>query len=321
MHLGDLGAEVIKVDPTARERGRDEPGYLAWNRNKRRLVLDLTSPADLGVAKSLVADADVAMFDAAPGVLESLGLDGVALTREHERLIHVWAPPYGETGRWSCAARVTQRSHRADRNLVGTSVVFRLARPPRRAAGLLRPGQLHGHRDRRGIVRTCSLGTRAARRGQRAARRRAGLAVNAVRARADSVWRAPLGGAPNYRLYQCVDGEWLFLGALFEVLYVRALEATGVLADVLSDPQFGGDLSAALVAPGAQVTMRKLEAAFRRGRARSGSQCSVRSTCRADRCAHARSGLPARPSPRTTCASNSNMRSSARWRCRASRSG
>ena len=101
MHLGDFGAEVIKVDPTARERGRDEPGYLAWNRNKRRLALDLRSPADLACRKGLIADADVAMFDAVPGVLESLGLDGVALTHAHERLIHVWAPPYGETGRWS----------------------------------------------------------------------------------------------------------------------------------------------------------------------------------------------------------------------------
>ena len=76
------------------------------------------------------------------------------------------------------------------------------------------------------------------------------------------IWGAPLGGAPNYRLYQCADGEWFFLGALFEVLYVRALEVTGVLSDVLSDPQIA-DLSAALVAPGARITMHKLEAAFR----------------------------------------------------------
>ena len=102
MHLGDLGAEVIKVDPTAR-RARPrraglpglEPQQAASGAGSRR------RPADLGVAQRLVADADVAMFDAVPGVLESLGLDGVALTQAHERLIHVWAPPYGETGRWS----------------------------------------------------------------------------------------------------------------------------------------------------------------------------------------------------------------------------
>ena len=43
----------------------------------------------------------MAIFDAGPGVLESLGLDGVTLTRAHERLVHVWAPPYGESGRWT----------------------------------------------------------------------------------------------------------------------------------------------------------------------------------------------------------------------------
>src|SRR4029450_4899736 len=46
MHLGDLGAEVIKIDPSAEERGRREPGYLAWNRNKERLVLDLARASD-----------------------------------------------------------------------------------------------------------------------------------------------------------------------------------------------------------------------------------------------------------------------------------
>jgi crotonobetainyl-CoA:carnitine CoA-transferase CaiB-like acyl-CoA transferase len=76
-------------------------------------------------------------------------------------------------------------------------------------------------------------------------------------------WRSPVGGAPNYRLYECGDGLWLFLGALFETVYLRALEVTGVLAELLEDPQIDGDLSAALVAPGALATMAKLEAVFR----------------------------------------------------------
>ena len=66
MHLGDLGADVVKVDPYGDARGRDEPGYLAWNRNKRLVVFDLERSADLAVAKRLIADADVALFDAPP---------------------------------------------------------------------------------------------------------------------------------------------------------------------------------------------------------------------------------------------------------------
>src|ERR1039457_4115031 len=101
MHLADFGAEVIKIDPTGEERGRTEPGYLAWNRNKSRLVLDPRRPDDLAAAKSLIAGADVAIFDQPPGALAPLGLDGETLTRAHPRLVHAWAPPYGETGRWS----------------------------------------------------------------------------------------------------------------------------------------------------------------------------------------------------------------------------
>jgi hypothetical protein len=36
MHLGDLGAHVVRVDATDDERGRDEPGFLAWHRNNAR---------------------------------------------------------------------------------------------------------------------------------------------------------------------------------------------------------------------------------------------------------------------------------------------
>ena len=80
--------------------------------------------------------------------------------------------------------------------------------------------------------------------------------------RAATIWGAPLGGAPNYRLYQCADGEWFFLGALFEPIYLRALDVTGVLAEVLADPEID-DLQAALVPPGALITKAKLEEAFR----------------------------------------------------------
>ena len=263
MHLGDLGAEVVKIDPTADERGRLEPGYLAWNRNKQRLALDLTNPADLAAAKRLIADADVAIFDTVPGVLEPLGLDGATLTRVHEGLIHGWAPPYGETGRWSalppshnlltaltgisCGQAsysgapvhlVTPQAYYGQANCLATAIAAALLERGRSGRGQsVVVGGLHG-----------------------AAQVMPSTMFERERA---TVWGAPLGGAPNYRLYQCADGRWLFLGALFEPIYLRALEATGVLVDVLSDPQVDGDLRAALVAPGARVTMAKLEAAFR----------------------------------------------------------
>src|SRR4029077_19295857 len=100
MHLGDLGAHVVRVAATDDERGRDEPGYLAWPRNKTRVVFDLDDPAALASVRRLIGEADVGIFASPPARLHRRGLDGFALTRAPERLIHAWAPPYGERGRW-----------------------------------------------------------------------------------------------------------------------------------------------------------------------------------------------------------------------------
>ena len=263
MHLGDFGAEVIKIDPTAEDRGRAAPGYLAWNRNKKRLALDLSTHADLRVAKDLIAGADVAIFDGLPGTLEPLELDGGALTREHERLIHVWAPPYGETGRWSSLPP----SHTLLAGLTG------IARAQASYSGapvhLIAPQAYYGQAN----CLAAAIGTALFER-MRSGRGQS-VVVSGLHGAAQvfpaismaggpaMTWSAPLGGAPNYRLYECAHGEWLFLGALFETFYIRALEITGVLTDALADPQIAGDLDAALHGPGARITMAKLETTFR----------------------------------------------------------
>jgi crotonobetainyl-CoA:carnitine CoA-transferase CaiB-like acyl-CoA transferase len=263
MHLGDLGAEVVKVDPSGEERGRAEPGYLAWNRNKHLLVLDLERAADLAEAKRLIGAADVAIFDPPPGELERRGLDGPTLTGLHDRLVHAWAPPYGEHGRWSSLPP----SHHLLAGLTG------IARSQASYAGnpvhLVSPQAYYGQANSLAIAIGAALYERVGSgRGQ-------AVVVTGLHGAAQvmpttvfeggqaGAWRSPVGGAPNYRLYECGDGLWLFLGALFETVYLRALEVTGVLVDLLDDPQIAGDLSAALVAPGARVTMAKLEAVFR----------------------------------------------------------
>src|SRR6186997_1748735 len=77
MLLGDFEAEVVKVEPPGGDRMKDHPGYLAWNRNKQVVTLDLARDAE--AVRVLIAGADVAIFDHAPGALEALGLDGEAL--------------------------------------------------------------------------------------------------------------------------------------------------------------------------------------------------------------------------------------------------
>ena len=264
MHLGDLGAHVVRVDATDDERGRHEPGYLAWHRNKTRVVLDLDDPAELASVRRLIGEADVVIFDSSPDELERQRLDGGTLTRAHERLIHAWAPPYGERGRWSSLPA----SHHLLAGLTG--IAFEQASYDDVPVHLVSPQAHYGQANTLALAIGAALHERD-RSGQGQAVVVSGLQGAAqvmIATRWErsttTMWRAPVGGAPNYRLYQCADGEWLFLGGLFESVYLRALEVTGVLVEVLTEPEIDGDLRAALVAPGAKITTRLLEASFRR---------------------------------------------------------
>ena len=78
-----------------------QPGYVAWNRNKHRLTLDLADPNARGQFDALVAGADVVMFDHGPSALAALSLEAAPLRASNPRLIHLWVPPYGTSGEWS----------------------------------------------------------------------------------------------------------------------------------------------------------------------------------------------------------------------------
>lgn len=95
MLLGDLGADVIKVEPVAGGdpfRHAGESGmsarFLAYNRNKRSIGLDLASPTGREVFGKLVAGADVLIENFRPGVMESFGLDHARVSLEHPRLVY-----------------------------------------------------------------------------------------------------------------------------------------------------------------------------------------------------------------------------------------
>jgi crotonobetainyl-CoA:carnitine CoA-transferase CaiB-like acyl-CoA transferase len=89
MTLGDLGADVIKVErPGAGDdtrawgppwRDGDSTYYLGLNRNKRSVALDLTDPEDRELARRLAMRADVIIESFRPGLMASWGLDGDSL--------------------------------------------------------------------------------------------------------------------------------------------------------------------------------------------------------------------------------------------------
>ncbi len=94
MVLGDLGAEVIKVEPiegdaTRRLLGAGAGFYPAFNRNKKSIALDLKQPQGVEAALRLVASADVVSENFKPGTMKKLGLDYATLKSLHPRLVYV----------------------------------------------------------------------------------------------------------------------------------------------------------------------------------------------------------------------------------------
>ena len=104
MMLADLGADVIKVespdgDPFRRGHGGTYGAtFLAYNRNKRSLVLDLNEAPAQQTLVQLLARADVLVDNFRPGVLARMGLDPAALAARNPRLVHCSITGFGATG-------------------------------------------------------------------------------------------------------------------------------------------------------------------------------------------------------------------------------
>ena len=108
MVLADMGADVIKVEkPNGGDDNRRmgppfikdwSAGFLAVNRNKRSLALDLRNDAGRGVFRRLVEDADVVVENFRPGVMERLGLGYAELTAIKPSLVYCNISGFGSTG-------------------------------------------------------------------------------------------------------------------------------------------------------------------------------------------------------------------------------
>jgi crotonobetainyl-CoA:carnitine CoA-transferase CaiB-like acyl-CoA transferase len=107
MLLGDMGADVVKVEPPGRgENSRTfgpfvegESLYtMVFNRNKRSLTLDLRAGAGKQVLRELLAQADVLVENFVPGTLEAMGFDWDTLRALNPRLILTRISGFGQSG-------------------------------------------------------------------------------------------------------------------------------------------------------------------------------------------------------------------------------
>jgi crotonobetainyl-CoA:carnitine CoA-transferase CaiB-like acyl-CoA transferase len=109
--LGDLGANVIKVERPGQGDlfrtltfnnqwvgGKESPNFLAWNRNKRSLALDLKAPNARSIVYRIAEKTDVVVQNFRPGVLARLGFGYDDFRKHNPRIIYCSGSGYGDSG-------------------------------------------------------------------------------------------------------------------------------------------------------------------------------------------------------------------------------
>jgi CoA:oxalate CoA-transferase len=105
--LADLGADVIKLEPPAGDLARsmqphfigdDSVYFIALNRNKRSVAVDLKTPAGVDLVRRLIARCDVVVENNRPGVLDRLGLKADDIRKDNPRLIWCAISGFGQDG-------------------------------------------------------------------------------------------------------------------------------------------------------------------------------------------------------------------------------
>ncbi|MBI5277146.1 MAG: CoA transferase [Burkholderiales bacterium] len=112
MLLGDLGADVIKIEPPGsgdqtrgsmgfKMKGPDSLGFLNMNRNKRSVALNLKSEAGRRLLLKLAEDADILIENYRPGAMRRLGLGYEDLRKVNPKLVYTSISGFGQNGPWA----------------------------------------------------------------------------------------------------------------------------------------------------------------------------------------------------------------------------
>ncbi len=107
MILGDLGAQVVKVEPLGGDESREWPPflplgdsgyYMALNRNKRSITLNLKDPRAVRIVRELAMASDIVVENFTPGVVKKLGVDYDTLKQDNPGLIYCSISGFGQHG-------------------------------------------------------------------------------------------------------------------------------------------------------------------------------------------------------------------------------
>ena len=240
MMLGDMGADVIRIDRPAPESDAAVAArYLVHDRSRRSIVVDLHKPAGVRVALRLVASAHALIDPFRPGVAERLGVGPDACLAANRRLVYARITGWGQDGPLAGAA-----GH--DINYVALTGVLhamgRAGEPPLPPLNLVGDYGGGGMLLAFGIV--CGL-LEAQRTGQ-------GQVVDAAMVdgaallfgfifgrHGAGLWADRRGvnlldsGAPFYDVYETSDGQYVSIGAIEPQFYALLLERLGIAGEEL----------------------------------------------------------------------------------------
>jgi crotonobetainyl-CoA:carnitine CoA-transferase CaiB-like acyl-CoA transferase len=248
--LGDMGADVIKVEDTKTgdelrtwppHREGESPGFLVNNRNKRGIAVDMKTPEGVEIIRRLARDADVLIENFRTGTMEGFGLSYEQLAGMNPKLIYCSISAFGRSG-----PRAQEAGYEAlMQAFTGImSITGEPGGPPVRC-GVSFLDLTTGILCALGAV--CALYQRPnTGLGQRIDGSLLMTAIGLLNFQAEGyllagvVPKALGSGAPGtspYRNFRCADDQWVFIAGANDNLWKRLAGAIG-LASLAEDPRY-----------------------------------------------------------------------------------
>jgi alpha-methylacyl-CoA racemase len=234
MILGDLGADVVRVERPGKLGGIQPKGREATLRNRRSVTADLKSDEGRALVLKLVAKADVLIEGLRPGVTERLGLGPEDCAKVNERLVYGRMTGWGQTG-----PRSLQAGH--DINYISLNgVLHSIGRAGERPVPPLNLTGDFGGGSMFLLVGILSALWERQTSGKGQVVDAAMIDGSSVLAqmiwgfRQDGLWSDERGvnmldgGAPYYDTYTCSDGRHIAIGAIEPQFYAEMLKGLGL---------------------------------------------------------------------------------------------
>jgi len=263
--LADLGADVVQVAsaPPPVSVPRAFAGWLFRNRGKRLAHAEAGADLRRG-AHDLLTRADIVIVDQTPGALQDAGLTISRLLAHAPACVPLWLPPVSATGRF---CNLPHDQLLLDALSGFASYVPAQEDRPIASVGTVRPvmhgalGAAHAVIELLGRERTGEVGPVVVSGLRTGALLNHLLMIAGVDGPMVYSGNKGIEGNAHYRFYETADGEWLFLGALGDALFIEALNVLDRL-DVLVRPDVAGEFSAMLIPEVTAAVGRELQETF-----------------------------------------------------------